>query len=125
MKKIIYLFLTLLIVGCSSDDTVSVSFEGSWKLSSISENGVDVHNSCDLESYMLLTESNTGTYYQYYSDNLTTEPCGLDVTYNLTWSKLEGSNYLITFDFGQSITAVLTSVLTLDYGDGEKFVFVK
>ena len=125
MKKIIYLFLTLLIVGCSSDDTVSVSFEGSWQLSSISENGVDVHNSCDLESYMLLTESNTGTYYQYYSDNLATEPCGLDVTYNLTWSKLEGSSYLITFDYGQSITAVLTNVLTLDYGDGEKSVFVK
>ena len=42
MKKLLYLFLTVLIVACSG------------------ENGVDVHDSCDLESYMVLTESNTG-----------------------------------------------------------------
>ena len=125
MKKLLYLFLTVLIVACSSDDGESVSFVGNWQLNSISENGVDVHDSCDLESYMVLTESNTGVFYQYYSDDPATEPCGLDISYDLTWSQIEGSSYLITFDFGSSFTAVLTNVLTLDFGDGDQIIFTK
>ena len=126
MKKLIYIFLTVRIVACSGDsDDGSVSFVGNWQLNSISENGVDVHDSCDLESYMVLTNSNTGVYYQYYSDDPATEPCGLDISYNLTWSQIEGSSYLITFDFGSSYTAVLTTVLTLDFGDGDQIIFTK
>tara|TARA_B100000780_G_scaffold90361_1_gene62432 strand:+ start:408 stop:797 length:390 start_codon:yes stop_codon:yes gene_type:complete len=128
MKKIIYLFLTVLIVGCSgSSGGGSVSFVGNWQLNSITENGVDVHDSCDLESYMVLTNSNTGVYYQYYSDDQETEPCGLDASYNLTWSQIEGSSYLITFEDGSSssYTAVLTNVLTLDVLEGYKLIFTK
>ena len=72
MKKL-FLLSALLTLTCSSDDSNdnnnSTSVEGTWNLTSISENGVEVHDSCDLESYMVISESNTGTYYQYYSDD--------------------------------------------------------
>mgnify|MGYP006091285233 FL=1 len=137
MKKLIYLFLTVLIVACSGDDSNNANdtndgdsnstqnLVGTWQLNSISVNGVDGGDSCSLESYMILTNSNTGVYYQYYSDDPATEPCGLDVSYDLTWSQIEGSSYLITFDFGSSFTAVLTNVLTLDIRDGEVYIFTK
>ena len=137
MKKLIYLFLTVLIVACSGDDSNNANdtndgdsnstqnLVGTWQLNSISVNGVDGGDSCLLESYMVLTNSNTGVYYQYYSDDPATEPCGLDISYDLTWSQIEGSSYLITFDFGSSFTAVLTNVLTLDIGDGEVYIFTK
>ncbi len=117
----------MLIFSCSSssDSSNSTSFEGRWNLNSISENGVEIHDSCDLETYMVLSESNIGTYYQYHSDDPDTEPCGLDVTYKLTWSKVNGSNYNISFDFGSSFPAVLTNVLTIDSGGGEELIFIK
>ena len=126
MKKLI-LLSALLIFACSSDNdnSNSTSFEGRWNLNSISENGVEIHNSCDLETYMVLSESNNGIYYQYYSDDPDTEPCGLDATYQLTWSQVNGSNYNISFDFGGSFSAVLTNVLTIDFGGGEELIFVK
>jgi len=125
MKKLIYLFLTALIVACSSDDGGSVSFVGNWQLNSISENGVDIHDSCDLESYMVLTETNTGGFYQFYSDDPATEPCGLDVVYSLTWSQVDGSNYQITDEFGTTGTAVLTNVLTLYSNSTLQIIFTK
>ncbi|MAP05622.1 MAG: hypothetical protein CMP79_03155 [Formosa sp.] len=127
MKKLT-LLSALLIFACSSDDSDnsnSKSFEGRWNLNSISENGVEIHDSCDLETYMVLSESNTGTYHQYYSDDPDTEPCGLDATYQLTWSQVNGSNYNISFDFGGSFPAVLTNVLTIDFGGGEEQIFIK
>ena len=127
MKKLL-LLSALLIFACSSDEGTnsnSTSFEGRWNLNSISENGVEIHDSCDLETYMVLSESNTGTYYQYYSDDPDTEPCGLDATYQLTWSQVNGSNYNISFDFGGSFPAVLTNVLTIDFGGGEELIFIK
>ena len=127
MKKL-FLLSALLIFACSSDEgnnSNSTSFEGRWNLNSISENGVEIHDSCDLETYMVLSESNTGTYYQYYSDDPDTEPCWLDVTYQLTWSQVNGSNYNISFDFGGSFPAVLTNVLTIDFGGGEELIFIK
>ena len=127
MKKL-FLLSALLIFACSSDDSDnsnSTSFEGRWNLNSISENGVEIHDSCDLETYMVLSESNTGTYHQYYSDDPDTEPCGLDATYQLTWSQVNGSYYNISFDFGGSFPAVLTNVLTIDFGGGEEQIFIK
>ena len=126
MKKLLLLSV-LLIFACSSDNdnSNSTSFEGRWNLNSILENGVEVHNSCDLESYMELSGSNNGMYYQYYSDDPDTEPCGLDAIYQLTWSQVNGSNYNISFDFGDSFPAVLTNVLTIDFGDGEEIIFIK
>ena len=126
MKKLL-LLSALLIFACSSDDdnSSSTSFEGRWNLNSISENGAEIHNSCDLETYMVLSESNNGVYYQYYSDDPETEPCGLDATYQLTWSQVNGSNYNISFDFGGSFPAVLTNVLTIDFGSGAELIFIK
>ncbi len=126
MKKLLFLS-ALFIFACSSssDNSNLTSFEGRWNLNSISENGVEVHDSCDLETYMVLSESNTGTYYQYHSDDPDAEPCGLDVTYKLTWSQVNGSNYNISFDFGGSFPAVLTNVLTIDSGGGEELIFIK
>ena len=126
MKKLLF-FSALFIFACSSssDNSNSTSFEGRWNLNSISENGVEIHDSCDLETYMVLSESNTGTYYQYHSDDPDTEPCGLDVTHKLTWSQVNSSNYNISFDFGGSFPAVLTNVLTIDSGGGEELIFIK
>ena len=128
MNKL-FLLSALLTLTCSSDDSNdnnnSTSVEGTWNLTSISENGVEVHDSCDLESYMVISESNTGTYYQYYSDDPETEPCGLDATYQLILNQVNGSNYTISFDSGGSYPAVLTNMLTIDFGDGEELIFTK
>ena len=128
MKKL-FLLSALLTLACSSDDSNdnnnSTSVEGTWNLNSILENGVEVHDSCDLETSIVISESNTGTYYQYYSDDPETEPCGLDATYQLILSQVNGSNYTISFDSGGSYPAILTNVLTIDFGDGEELIFIK
>ena len=57
---------------------------------------------------MTISITNTGKYYQYFSDDPATEPCGLDVVLDMTWSEGSSSTYNISFveigDNGQDIS---------------------
>lgn len=117
MKKLLYIFLTVVIVGCSSDDDGgSVSFVGSWQLNSRVIDGVEVHDSCDLQKNLVLTGFNDGVYNIY--DNFP-DPniCEFDVAYDVTWSKVGDVEYLITVGNSNPYQTVLTNVLTMFDGE--------
>ena len=101
LKKLTYLFLALIIFACSDDDSSdnnsSNTIEGRWNLTSTITNGTgDLLSSCDLQSYMLLSENNSGIFYQYYTDDPETEPCGLDVTYSVNLEYITNNTYSMT-----------------------------
>ena len=105
MKKITYLFLEFLIVACSSDDNSnSSSIDGRWNLTSIKYNGSnETLNSCDLESYLILNQNGSGTGYTYYTDypdNPEIEPCGLDFTFDISFSETSNNVYSMNWDYG-------------------------
>ena len=135
MKKLIYLSILVLIVACggSDSDDSNTTIVGNWQLTALLDsNGTSFHNSCDLESNMTISITNTGKYYQYFSDDPATEPCGLDVVLDMTWSEGSSSTYNISFveigDNGQDISfsAVLDGeTLTIDGDDDEVIVFTR
>ena len=135
MKKLIYLSILVLIVSCggSDSDDSNTTIVGNWQLTALLDNnGTSFHNSCDLESNMTISITNTGKYYQYFSDDPATEPCGLDGVLDMTWSKGSSSTYYISFveigDNGQDISfsAVLDGeTLTIDGDDDEVIVFTR
>ena len=70
MKKLIYLFLTVLIVACSSDDsndgtTLTSQFVGSW----LEENSSEENGSLTLE----FNADGTGSYIEFYDGITDTE----------------------------------------------------
>ncbi|MGK0326435.1 MAG: hypothetical protein ACJA2M_002914 [Polaribacter sp.] len=134
MKKLIYLSILVLIVACggSDSDDSNTSIVGNWQLTAMLASGTSIHNSCDLESNMTISTTNTGKYNQYFSDDPATEPCELDGVLDMTWSKGSSSNYYISFveigDNGQDISfsAVLDGeTLTIDGDDDEVIVFTR
>lgn len=103
MNKLLFLFATLLLVSCSSGDSAnSDSIVGKWYLSTLLFNQEqEILDNCDIQSYLEITTGESGKYYLYYSDDLETEPCGLDIIYDLTYYRVDGSkNYKLTFEFG-------------------------
>ena len=130
MKKLL-LLSALLIFACSdNDNSNSSSIEGKWNLTSEKFNGVDSNlNSCSLQSYMLLSEEGDGLYYIYYTDfpdDPQIEPCGLDFTFNITFSETSNNVYSMNWednDFNVTGTAdVNNNILTFNYTDeGEYF----
>jgi len=126
MKKITYLLLALSFGYTSCDSNTSII--GEWQLVSMKSNGISIHYSCDLESYLTLTENNSGVYYQYNSDNQETEPCVLDGTDVLTWTKGTTSSTYNLSIFDESFIAVLsgnTMKLTATDSDTEVLEFSK
>ena len=107
MKKLL-LLSALLIFACSSDDSDDnsnlTSIEGKWNLSSQTYNGLAENlNSCDLESYMQLSNNGLGLYYIYYTDfpdNPEIEPCGLDRTFDVSSSLISNNTFSMTWDYG-------------------------
>ena len=103
MKKLLFLFTAILFISCSGDDdNDSKSIIGRWNLSTFLFNQEqEILNSCDIQSYLEITENGTGKYYLFYSDDLEIEPCGLDVIYDLTYSlRGDGKTYTMIFDYG-------------------------
>ena len=103
MNKLLFLFATLLLVSCSSGDNAnSDSIVGKWYLStSLFNEEQEILDNCDIQSYLEITTGESGKYYLYYSDDLETEPCGLDIIYDLTYYRVDSSkNYKLTFEFG-------------------------
>tara|TARA_B100000768_G_scaffold177349_1_gene191397 strand:+ start:5864 stop:6247 length:384 start_codon:yes stop_codon:yes gene_type:complete len=126
MKKLLYLFLALSFACSSDDDESNTSIDGNWQLTSIKENGQSIHDSCDLESYMVIDVDNSGTYFQYYLDDPATEPCGLDATYNFSVSAgSSSSNYNWILEGVSSPLVLNGNTLQLTFGSDEVLEFVK
>ena len=118
MKKLL-LLSALLIFACSSDDSDDnsnlTSIEGKWNLSSQTYNGLTENlNSCDLESYMQLSNNGSGLYYMYYTDfpdNPEIEPCGLDSTFDVSSSLISNNTFSMTWDYGDGDNEVGEAVI--------------
>jgi len=133
MKNLFYLFLAVTMFACSSDsdgNSNTSSVEGRWNLSSSSNNGVEENlNYCDLKTYIELNNDGSGLGYVYYTDtpnNPEIEPCGLDFTFNITFSETSNNVYSMNWednDFNVTGTAdVNNNILTFNYTDeGEYF----
>ena len=133
MKNILYLFLAVTIFACSTDsdgNSNTSSVEGRWNLTLLSNNGIEENlNYCDLETYIELNNDGSGIGYVYYTDtpnNPEIEPCGLDFTFNITFSETSNNVYSMNWednDFNVTGTAdVNNNILTFNYTDeGEYF----
>ena len=117
MKKLL-LLSALVVFACSNDDsndTNSTSLEGIWNLSSQSYNDIPEDlNSCDLETYMQLSNNGSGFIYVYYTDfpdNPEIEPCGLDVTYGVDSSLISNNTFSMTWDYGDGDVEVGEAVI--------------
>ena len=137
MKKLL-LLSALLIFTCSSDEgydnTNPTSIEGKWNLSSQIYNGnAENLNSCDLESYMQLSNNGLGLYYIYYTDfpdNPEIEPCGFDSTFDVNSSLISNNTFSMTWDYGDGDIEVGEAVInnnTLTVNsiyDGDNYVSI-
>ena len=131
MKNILYLFLVLTIFACSSDsdgNSNTSSVEGRWNLSSSSNNGVEENlNYCDLKTYIELNNDGSGLGYVYYTDTPdNSETCGLDFTFNITFSETSNNVYSMNWEDNEGIVTgtadVNNNILTFNYTDeGEYF----
>ena len=129
MKKLLYLFLTVLIVACSSSDDggnnntndgSNVSIEGKWNFISITDCGNPVEqNDCDLESYMLL-ENGDGMYFNFedYDEENGSGPipCQIVSTANITYFAVPNTN---TYNF------IVDGVLDVGTLDGNTLTFIQ
>ena len=114
MKKLL-LLSALFIFACSSDDSNSTSIEGKWNLNSQSYNNIPENlNSCDIESYMQLSDNGLGLYYIYYTDfpnNPEIEPCGFDGTFDVSSSLISNNTFSMTWDYGEGDIEVGEAVI--------------
>ena len=125
MKKLIYLFLTVLIVACSGDDGNNnnsndggnVSIEGKWNFLSGTDCGNPVETSaCNLEDYFLLNNGN-GTFYNFNNENNEGSiPCQIVSTTNFTYVSVPNTN---TYNF------IFDGVLDLGTLDGNTLTFIQ
>ena len=106
MKKLL-LLSALLVLACTSDDSNdsnSTSIDGKWNLNSqLYNNNPENLNTCDLESYMQLSNNGSGLYYIYYTDfpeDLDIEPCGFDNPFDVSSSLISNNTFSMTWDYG-------------------------
>ncbi len=106
MKKLL-LLSALLVLACTSDDSNdsnSTSIDGKWNLNSqLYNNNPENLNTCDLESYMQLSNNGSGLYYIYYTDfpeDLDIEPCSFDSTFDVSSSLISNNTFSMTWDYG-------------------------
>ena len=107
MKKLLYLFLTVLIVACSGDDSnnnsnngSNLSINGKWNYVSQTDCGeiYQYDDDCDLEGYLLL-ENGDGMafdYDDYDEENGTSIPCQIVNNEEFTYISVPNTN---TYDF--------------------------
>ena len=114
MKKLLLLFV-LLIVACSSDDDNSNdsgdsnSSEGDWDLISSTDCGEndESNDSCDLESYMTLTNGTGQAYiYDNEDENGNIGPCQFIGSFNISYSVgSSNQNYIFSIQGGEALSA--------------------
>ena len=115
MKKLL-LLSALLIFACSSDDDNSNdsddsnSIEGGWDFISSTDCGEnDESDSCDLESYMTLTNGTGQAYiYDNEDENGDTGPCQFIGIFDISYSVgSSNQNYIFSIQGGEALSAVV------------------
>ena len=139
MKKLIYLFLTVLVVACSGDDSNSdsgdntSSLAGIWNLTSQTNAAgpVDLEATCANENYLVLNDT-SGTIYIHFNEDSdgNVVPCFVADTDTCTYTNTPaGSNqYLLTISAGDVLISELNSngtVLSIINEDGDDMNFTK
>ncbi len=124
MKKL-FLLSALLIFACSSDDdnsNDSSSIEGRWSFISSTDCGENdaSNDSCDLESYMTLTNgTGQATIYDNEDENGNIGPCQLVGSFDVSYSVgSSNQNYIFSIQGGEALSAVVdgnTLTLTATY----------
>ena len=143
MKKLLYIFLTVLIVGCSGDDSNSDSGDnnnntsslvGTWNLTSILDgNGVaqDIQATCANENFIELNDTSGTIYFHFNEDSEgNVVPCYVSRTGTCTYTNTPaGSNqYLLTTGDGFVLSGELNSngtVLSIINEDDDVLNFTK
>ena len=132
MKKLLYIFLTVLIVGCSGEDSnnsndgSNVSIEGRWNYTSYyiwdgeqsTPSGIVV--GCELQNYIIL-DGGSGAFY-YYEEVGSENDCVLwltdEVTYEVTYSSgTDNERYVFNFtsELGDVDGELNGNTLTINY----------
>ena len=142
MKKLIYLFLTVLVVACSGDDSNSdsgdnnnntSSLAGIWNLTSQTNAAgpVDLEATCANENYLDLNDT-SGTIYFYFNEDSEGNvlPCFVARTGTCTYTNTPaGSNqYLLTISAGVVLPGELNSngtILSIINEDDDVMNFTK
>jgi len=132
MKKLLYLFLTVLIVACSSSDDggnnntndgSNVSIEGKWNYTSYyiwdgeqsTPSGIVV--GCELQNYLIL-DGGSGTIYYYEEE--TEGDCVLWLTDEVTYEATDNERYRFNFtsELGYVDGELNGNTLTINYSIG-------
>ena len=128
MKKLIYLFLTVLVVACSGDDSNSDSGDNT---SSNAAGPIDLEATCANENYLDLNDT-SGTIYFYFNEDSegNVQPCFVARTGTCTYTNTPaGSNqYLLTTGDGFVLSGELNSngtILSIINEDGDVMNFTK
>ena len=139
MKKLIYLFLTVLVVACSGDDSNSdsgdntSSLAGIWNLTSQTNAAgpVDLEATCANENFIELNDTSGTIYFHFNEDSEgNIVPCFLAGTDTCTYTNTPaGSNqYLLTISAGVVLSGELNSnetILSIINEDDEVMNFTK
>ena len=113
MKKLL-LLSALIIFACSGDDNSSDSddsnsIEGDWDLISSTDCGEndESNDSCDLESYMTLTNGTGQAYiYDNEDENGGTGPCQFIGSFDISYSVGSSNrNYIFSIQGGEALSA--------------------
>jgi hypothetical protein len=142
MKKLIYLFLTALVVACSGDDSNSdsgdnnnntSSLAGIWNLTSQTNAAgpVDLEATCANKNYLNLNDT-SGTIYFHFNEDSGGDvvPCFEAGTDTCTYTNTPaGSNqYILTISAGVVLSGELNSngtILSIINEDDEVMNFTK
>ena len=143
MKKLIYLFLTVLVVACSGDNNNNTSsgdnnnntssLAGIWDLTSVTnaDGPVDLEVTCSNENYLVLNDTSGTIYFHFNEDSDgNVVPCFVADTDTCTYTNTPaGSNqYLLTISAGDVLIGELNSngtVLSIINEDDEVMNFTK
>ena len=100
MKKILYLLLTVLFISsCSSNSEFDSSIDpiiGSWRLKSISSDGIEESDECTRKTKLKILENGTSNavYYDYEGVN----DCQANPVSGI-WENVGNSNYEFTSQY--------------------------
>jgi len=132
MKKLIYLFLTVLVAACSGDDSNSdsgdntSSLAGIWNLTSVTnaDGPIDLEATCANENYLDLNDTSGTIYFHFNEDSEgNVVPCFVADTDTCTYTNTPaGSNqYLFTISEGDVLSGELNingTILSIINEDG-------
>lgn len=99
MKKLLYLFITILTLSScssSSDDpseagSVDSRLVGKWQLSRINSNGEDIATDCQKMSTIEFRDNKTFSIELYDSES----PCEIITSESSDWTHLEDNEYVL------------------------------